>query len=500
MQRSPPPIHEPSSPRRHACQIVATAGRAAFVLLSHVSRATIYAVPTTHVVPTANDCSLRAVQALTERHLMRAVTGAARSMTATSEILRSETAVRQLSGAPYELHAAAALLLSAAGSAAEAVCEYVRVVSELLWSCLHGVWTTGGGGVGQGGAGPSSPWSIPFDIMDACEDFAGTQLLAAAAGAVLADPWVGQLQDATTAYQEVCKQAHNAAFSCCRALVVAHTLWGSVVQRGGREERRLAAGLLRALRHRDVQRLQVALLDQLAVHAGMGAGLVEEAQGGEARQQQGGQQGQQDTGGWEGSSGTWWLAREGERQGKLLGLDSLGGEGSCCDSGSGAGGGSMPWRLEMEDAHCHVLYGTLFDWVGVPDHLAAEAGVAPRPPPLLAARLAARAMEAACRLCRGQGLGGAYAPAPEWQLAKAQVGATLAFGNAQCARMMSIGVRSAADGRCAHSGLTCVRRELLAAVVSWCARVRASRCVAWRCSAGCRRDACSRQSKQSRIG
>lgn len=42
---------------------------------------------------------------------------------------------------------------------------------------------------------------------------------------------------------------------------------------GGREGRRLAAALLRAMRHVAVQWLQVGLLDQLAAHAGMGADL-----------------------------------------------------------------------------------------------------------------------------------------------------------------------------------------------------------------------------------
>ncbi len=45
-----------------------------------------------------------------------------------------------------------------------------------------------------------------------------------------------------------------------------------------------------------------------------------------------------------------------------------------------------------------------------------------RPPALLTARLAARSAEALCRLCRGEGLEGAYSPAPEWEFATAEVG------------------------------------------------------------------------------
>ncbi len=80
----------------------------------------------------------------------------------------------------------------------------------------------------------------------------------------------------------------------------------------------------------------------------------------------------------------------------------------------------------LEDYHSHIVHATVVDWHGVEQQQAAAAGVPAGPPPLLAARLAARAAEALCRLCRGQGLGGAYAPAPEWQFAKAEVRCWLA--------------------------------------------------------------------------
>ncbi len=144
--------------------------------------------------------------------------------------------------------------------------------------------------------------------------------------------------------------------------------------------------------------LQVALLDQLAAHAGLGAELQREEE-----QQGQGQQGAQGTRGWEGSSGTWWLACEEARQGKLLGAEESRRAG---------------W---LEDLHCQVVNATVVEWLAADDETAATVRVPARPPPLLAARLAARAAESLCRLCRGQGLEGAYAPAPEWELGMSQV-------------------------------------------------------------------------------
>ncbi len=175
-----------------------------------------------------------------------------------------------------------------------------------------------------------------------------------------------------------------------------------------------------------VRLLQVALLDRMAVHAGMGAKLQDDegsATGGaqlgaQAREQQAAQ-----AGAWASSSGTWWLAQEEAKQGMLLGLDPLGGDGSF-DGGTHTRSKTAGW---LEDHHCHVVYATVAEWRLVArepalQRVVAEAGVPAGPPPLLAARYAARAAEVVCRLCRGEGLGGAYAPAPEWEFAMAQVG------------------------------------------------------------------------------
>ncbi len=401
-----PPFRDPPSPvsRRHAYQVVTTAGQAALVILGNAAYAA-YQMSTTINSPTDDDLGRRAVLVLTHRDFMQAVADASRGMTATTALLRSQAGARQLL-APFDLPTATKQQVSMASTAAEAVCRYARIVTDLL------VFRPQGGGAGSGGAGPRPASSVPADTRAACGALAESQLLAASAGAVLDDPGVGELPEAAS--RNVCLEMDKAAHNCGRAVLSVHLLSSATAQCGAHEGQRLAEGLLRALRHREVQRLQVALLDQLAVHAGMGAGLVVDDQG----EQQGGQQEGQQACGWEGSSGTWWLAREEQRQGKVLGSGPRGGDGSG-ERDSEMHGRTAGW---LEDVHCHVLCGTLLEWESVPAQLAGQAGVEARPPPLLVARLAARAAEALCRLCRGRGLGGAYAPAPTWELAKAQVG------------------------------------------------------------------------------
>ncbi len=392
------PHHPAALPhdRCNAFHIVTAIGQAAFMLLGYVSHAAFFLTKTTNS-PTDN---LRAVQALTHRDFMQAVADALRGMTETTAFLRSEAAVWQLSYSPFDLRAGTAQQVSISSTAAEAVCRYARLITELLLRRLHQAGTESAG---------SPVSSIPPDMKAVYEALAGSQLLAASAGALLEDPGIEQLPEAVQS--KVTPQMRSASAYYCTALSHTHLLWGDRAYGGGHEGQQLAAGLLRALRHREVQRLQVALLDQLAVHAGMGAGLVVDDQG----EQQGGQQEGQQACGWEGSSGTWWLAREEQRQGKLVGWERLGGAGS-----GQMGDEDTVWWLE--DFHCYVLHGTLVEWGCVTGQLAGPAGVEARPPPLLVARLAARAAEALCRLYRGQGLEGAYAAAPEWLLAKAQVG------------------------------------------------------------------------------
>ncbi len=81
----------------------------------------------------------------------------------------------------------------------------------------------------------------------------------------------------------------------------------------------------------------------------------------------------------------------------------------------------------LEDHHWDIVDVTVGAWlreqeqerlgVGFEGGLRGSEAV----PPLLAAQMAARSAEALCRLCRGQGLGWAYTPAPEWDFANCQV-------------------------------------------------------------------------------
>ncbi len=203
--------------------------------------------------------------------------------------------------------------------------------------------------------------------------------------------------------------------------------------------------------------LQMALLDQLAAHAGIGVTLAgqqaqggmvrEEAEGEEgegeegqqpgaaaeaqgsrpggyqiAREQHSGQQlevareegsaGQQGDEGerqatasvWDRSGGSWWVAIEEARAGEIT---QVGKEGRAIGEAMRA---KSP-TIALKDFHLDIIWMCFCDW-GTADGGLAALMRASWPPPLLRAQLACRAAEALCRLYRGQGLGGAYGPAP----------------------------------------------------------------------------------------
>ncbi len=245
-------------------------------------------------------------------------------------------------------------------------------------------------------------------------------MLAAAAAAVLDSPNCyehGALSEGARA--RYCYDLQEASAVVLRVLPLLVELRTALrAPTWGTEGRRLAGVLALGMQHVAVRRLQVALLDQLAAHAGMGAKLQEAGEGGSCPQillegLEGEGQQQQQADGWEGSSGTWWLAREEARRGRVLSLGPAGADGNS--------GGEVPG---LEDYHTRILRGSVAEWVAAAERDEAEAGwLLAAPPPLLAARLVARAAEALCRLCRGQGVGGAYAPAPEWLFAKSGVSA-----------------------------------------------------------------------------
>ncbi len=341
----------------------------------------------------------RAVEALWGRGLVDAVAAAAVSVVATGQReLHKSTATTALT--TDDLHNCVEVV----GGAALTVNEYLLFLAESVGRSLTALCVEGH---------LPAQVQLPPEAVRALEALGDSQLMAAAATSLVDSPAVSTLAAVDPGLcnrllylvQGGCQYAGN-ALSCMPWM-----RW-ALYESGGPEAQRLACGLLRAMRHVAVRRLQVGLLDQLAAHAGMGAELSEGGRLEEAMEQQ------QEASGWEGSSGTWWFAREEAQQGQLLGMHLAGGVG-------GRRGGHQASRSKagLEEAHCHTVYGTLGTWGGGVQEraAAAAAGVPAGPPPLLAARLAARAAEAVCRLCRGQGLEGAYAPAPEWQFAMSPV-------------------------------------------------------------------------------
>ncbi len=261
---------------------------------------------------------------------------------------------------------------------------------------------------GRSERSPCGPFAAPPGVSRAVEAVVRSELLAAAAH-VIVD--TSKQQSTTTLSADGRRKAladvHSASRSMAAALGDLSALRHRLLCYGGPEGVRLSGVLLCGMRHVAVRRLQVALLDQLAAHAGMGAGLGQE----EGTEEGGG--GRESGGGWAGLSGAWWLAREEAERGQVLGA-----EGWC----------NIGWRMEqlrgraapgrLRGYHSSIVSATLGEWASAGQDRAAAVeaaagAVQAEPPPLLAARLAARAAESLWRLCHGQGLGGAYAPGPD---------------------------------------------------------------------------------------
>ncbi len=390
------------TPRRHALATIYFAGEAAFLLLQ---RACSTAARVKQAGRSKNDRAVgqEAISIMAQRGFMLAAANAAWGVLAAAALLRAHVAeVQDAWTGRYDLLVA---------EMAEGLCIYTDTMAQLATAEL--------GGVG------SAAQAVPPAAAQTVQAMVGSELVAAAAAAVLDScprkPW---RQGA-----HVQLIVRSAVDTLLQALMCNCLLRAKLLHTGGSEGRRLAAGLLRASRHVAVRQLQVGLLDQLAVHAGLGPQLLQQEQvEGEqekGQQQQGSVRQGQDrelADGWVGSSGTWWFACEEARQGQLLGRNLVEASTSGCDRRRSRTAG---W---LEERHCFIVEVTLGEWRMADSQLAAEAGVPAAPPPLLRARLAARTAEALCRLCRGQGLGGAYAPAPEWQLAKATVSNPFGWG------------------------------------------------------------------------
>ncbi len=362
---------------------------------------------------------------MAHRTFMSAVADAARGMSAIAAYLPSDAA--GAGGSGQEEPSRLALGNASLNSTRTALARYAALMVQRLVDLLSARGPRCSGGRESSGA-------VLRTVSPLVGVLAETQLLAAAASAVLGSPHpIANNTLPPDVADMIYGAVRSAVVYAATAVVLLLSARCKLKKCGGRDGRRLAAVLLRMARHEAVQRLQVALLDQLAAHAGLGAELGpagEEGQEegpGQQGQGAGGQQGadqqraqqeqQQQAGeAWMGTSGAWWFAREEAERGQLLGLvEGVVGQGPEAQVRSSTAG----W---LEDYHCQVVFSTLFEWSVASAELAEEAGVLAWPPPLLTARLAARAAEALCRLCRGEGLDGAYAPAPEWQFAASEVG------------------------------------------------------------------------------
>ncbi len=396
-----------------------------------------------------NELLRTAVMSMAQRGFMSAVADAARGMSAIAAYLSADAA--GAGGPGQEEPSRSALGDGWINTTNAALAHYAALMVQMMVELLAPVPPAGG---------RSAPSAFVSQVVSQLVyALAETQLLAAVASAVVDSPHpIANSTLPPDVPDMIYGDVRCASVYTATAMFRLAASRSKLITRGGRDGRRLAAVLLRMARHEAVQRLQVALLDQLAAHAGLGAeleptGLLDQlaahaglgaelgptgeegqvdgpgqqgqgagAQGfgqRSARQQQKQQQQQRQEGpaeAWTGSSGAWWFAREEAKRGQLLGLgEGVAGQGPEAQVRSSTAG----W---LEDYHCHIVFSTLCEWSTGAAEVAEAAGVPSRPPPLLTARLAARAAEALCRLCRGEGLEGAYAPAPEWQFATSEVG------------------------------------------------------------------------------
>ncbi len=351
----------------------------------------------------------KALSAMAQRSFMKAVAEASRGMAATAAYVRaaagadggsaSKYPIKHIKDRVFDVDSATSHQYVLTSLRAVALCRYASDMTQLLLRHLRATALT-----------PTGRTGLTFlpAASQLADSLADSQLLTAVADVIVNSPSAMAIEaDSSALCDGVCCHLRAASRDAAQALTGMAASKEMVRALGGSEGRRLACRLLRATRHVAVRRLQVALLDQLAAHAGMGVELGGGEEG-EEQQQQG--QGGNQADGWAGSNGAWWFAREEAQRGQLLGVPD--------EAGEAARSQTAGW---LEYYHYRIVCATLWDWGSAGPQLAAEAGVPAAPPPLLRARLAARAAEALCRLYRGKGLGGAYAPSPEWSHASVKV-------------------------------------------------------------------------------
>lgn len=117
---------------------------------------------------------------------------------------------------------------------------------------------------------------VPPEVTHILDALAESQLLGAAAATLVDAPNIFAAADLSADVREAfLEDIRHAADAVAMAVHSFAKLRSDLAERWGPQGQTLAAGVARALGHEAVKRLQVALLDQLAVEAGMGLALGE---------------------------------------------------------------------------------------------------------------------------------------------------------------------------------------------------------------------------------
>lgn len=186
--------------------------------------------------------------ALMDKRLIPAVADAARAVLSASARLRSDTTEQQASGVTYNMGAASAVFDELMGPMMSSVCEYARVVMDSLYSRLMVAFTS---------ASNPEQRPIPPELVDVFDALAESQLLAAAASALLDCPPLHSHPLVSGRHRDTLYfSTKGGATSLAQALFFVFRLRMQLAE-VGRLGHRLSTGLLRAARHEAVQRLQV---------------------------------------------------------------------------------------------------------------------------------------------------------------------------------------------------------------------------------------------------
>ncbi len=243
----------------------------AYELAAHVNQAAFLVLENTCVIASEmcgaelRDADLavcsKVLRALMDKGFIRAVADAARAVLSTSARLRSGITVRLAPGCV--VHDSATLSTLFDGLMAPTIsgtCEYVRLVLDVSYTQLTGAFQS----ASNQGASGSRP--IPPELVEVFDALAESQLLAAAASALLDGAPMRSAPAISERYRDMlCMSMHGGASSLTQTLLFVFRLHMQLAV-VGRLGQRLSAGLLRAARHEAVQRLQVGLLKQASNH------------------------------------------------------------------------------------------------------------------------------------------------------------------------------------------------------------------------------------------